>query len=303
MRFIVCLLIAFAAIVMTWAMPVDAADSVRFCTGGKTGNYFGVVGVNVRQQLPSITVVETAGSWDNLDRLARGECDAAVIQSDAYGEYVKANPMAGLDLERTGVLYPEIVHLVANKTLKIKTFGDLPPTTTTLVDAKGSGSAITFDAIAAAYGWNKPETTRPTLPIGGARAVAKLLDGSDAGAMIFVAGLRSAKMTDLDIQAGQQTGGSNLTLLSIDADKLVGIKDPKGKPVYTKVVLEPGTYKHLQPSGMIFGKTDLTTVAVDAIVVTRVQFIDGQSDAYDEFVKAVLKASPAIRNAVKPKAD
>jgi TRAP-type uncharacterized transport system substrate-binding protein len=40
----------------------------------------------------NVAIVTTQGSLDNLARLEKGECDAAIVQNDAYGVYRKQTP-------------------------------------------------------------------------------------------------------------------------------------------------------------------------------------------------------------------
>src|SRR4051812_23829970 len=67
--------------------------TVKLCTGKTTGNYY-KAGTLVKQQLSSVEIIATNGSMDNLQRLARGECDAAIAQSDAVFVYENQHPDA-----------------------------------------------------------------------------------------------------------------------------------------------------------------------------------------------------------------
>ena len=103
-------LLATAALL--FSMQVSAAEpSLTLCTGGAKGNYF-FSGMQIREQAKgalNVEVINTKGTWDNLQKMARGECDAAIIQGDGWSVWNARNKSASLDLERVDVLYKEYV--------------------------------------------------------------------------------------------------------------------------------------------------------------------------------------------------
>ena len=69
--------------------PVEAAETVRLCTGSP-GKTYVKVGQKLADLAPQLTagalkieIVPTGGSLDNLNRALAGECDAFITQGDA----------------------------------------------------------------------------------------------------------------------------------------------------------------------------------------------------------------------------
>ena len=59
---------------------------LNLCTAGPEGNYFATgrdIATHASSRYLKVTVVETSGSMDNMQRLASQECGAAIVQSDA----------------------------------------------------------------------------------------------------------------------------------------------------------------------------------------------------------------------------
>jgi TRAP-type uncharacterized transport system substrate-binding protein len=84
------------------AAPTEAADAgaglppLRICTG-KTGNNYHRVGEAIASKLKGqvrVEVIETAGSWENLEAIHadRRRCDAIIAQDDAYALYEFEHP-------------------------------------------------------------------------------------------------------------------------------------------------------------------------------------------------------------------
>ena len=108
------------------AMPAKAESIV---TGGKTGTYF-AIGTNLRDFVaPSLEVLDSKGSWANVEDLSRTKgVTLAIVQSDVYAAFVQmrdspAGPQAtrreyGQLLANLRVfmpLYPEEIHFLVRK--------------------------------------------------------------------------------------------------------------------------------------------------------------------------------------------
>ena len=125
---------------------------LRLCTGSRQGNYF-TWGQRVRSlsvAFVDVDVIETAGSVDNLDRLARGECDAASVQRDAHASYGEDHPGSATQFVRIDPpVAIEGVHLICSRQSKVLSITDLDPKQhIVLVGSYGSGSATTWQEFA-----------------------------------------------------------------------------------------------------------------------------------------------------------
>ncbi|TFH42545.1 MAG: hypothetical protein E4H01_13345, partial [Lysobacterales bacterium] len=108
------------------ALAVEAP--VTLCTAGPEGNYYAAgreMAAHANPRYLKITVVETAGSTDNMQRMARRECGAAIVQSDAFLVYQARNPNRPVEITRNRFLYAEFAHLVCRRDAHIASTNDL----------------------------------------------------------------------------------------------------------------------------------------------------------------------------------
>lgn len=260
-----------------------AIPDLRICTGLDTGRYFQTareLGAQLKNQINVIPVV-TNGSVDNLTMLSTGQCDAALIQSDAYGFHQQRYPTAQLDFKRVATLYPEYVHMVCNKSVEIEAVGDVRKNEniTVLTGPNGSGTQVTWET------WTKQDESYAkvkTKPIGGIEALAMIMDGSEAQCALFVAGLKSATMMEYDGFADGTVG-----LVKVDDGWFDDVKDPKGQGVYNMSEIPANTYPNLQTSGW-FGGDKTPTITLDAVLVANTAWTEANPKAYAELIKKSL---------------
>jgi TRAP-type uncharacterized transport system substrate-binding protein len=265
---------------------------IKLCTGPEGGNY-DFAGIQIKRQGQGVVNVRlpsngTKGSLDNLELLASGACDAAIVQSDAYGVYMKQHQGASLNLERGRVLYPEYAHLICNKEAGLSKITGLKKGMTVLTGPNGGGAGVTWDSFKLADPKRYGEIA--TLPIGGKRGLGLVDEGKDATCLLYVAGLNATSMQEADDFA-EKSG--HLTLVPTNDSDLPGVKDPKGRPVYETAEIPAGTYPHAFQTRHLTGSS-VGAVSVQAIVVGNVPFIEANEKTYDGFLTAVNKAMPAI---------
>jgi len=288
-------LLAAAAVLMATATAPALASAgqptVRVCTGKTDGNYH-FAGIQFAQQargVLNVVLVPTEGSLDNLAKLDKGECDTAIVQSDAYTVYAKQNPQSALTIERGRALYQEYLHLICNTNAGISKITQLTNRHTVLVGPNGGGSAVTWASFVLA---DKKRYERiPTRPVGGVRALNMVQEGSDASCMLFVAGLRAPSLMEANAVAATSNG--RLALIAADDSDMPSVKDPRGRSMYTKVTIPGGTYKNLQ-SGFFSSSVD--TIAVEALIVANTSFVEQNEGAYNALLRAVNNSIPAINN-------
>ncbi|EIJ42576.1 TRAP transporter solute receptor, TAXI family [Beggiatoa alba B18LD] len=282
-------LLVVTELISTSAIAVE--PSLSLCTGSKTGTYF-PVGEMIATQAKgvlTVNVVETKGSADNLKKLKDKTCQAAIVQADAYFAEEDTQVRSALKLEQTATLYDEYVHLICNRESGVSGVGDLedyPDKYTLLVGVKGSGSALTWRS----FGLLDEDYSKvPTLPIGEGRALAQLVEGREAQCLLYIGGLNSDTMKSFNAQ------GDKLKLVPVDDGDFDNKTDQLGKRIYHFTKIPSGTYDKLQ-SG--FFSSSVTTLAVQAVVVTDKTWIEANSDAYNDFVTAVFDATPHIKRLV-----
>ena len=268
----------------------------KLCTGGEAGNYF-KAGHLFKSKLTGtkLEVVPTQGSLDNLDRMVKGECDGAFVQSDALLVYSSRNAQALSAIERAGVLYQEHAHLVCNRSAEIGRVTDLTKKHTVAVGPEGSGARTTWDAFVLADKKRYQPVNIDTRS--GVRALSAVADGSQVQCLLWVGALGSSYLRN-DAQ-GQ---GDRLVLVGTDDWDMGKVaRDGRGKEVYGYSEIPSGTYPRIQPGGTLYGTKAVKTITVDALFVTSVRWIEQNERAYDGVLRGFAAAKPSIADLVTPK--
>lgn len=215
MRFSSTLLIGLLALAAGGAVYAEQAP-VNLCTGSPEGNYHATgrdIAAGASRKYVSVSVIETSGSMDNMQRLARRECGAAIVQSDAYLVYQRRHKDRPVEITRNRFLYAEFAHLVCRRDAGVSSTADLltnPAKHRILVGPEESGSALTWHAFTFL---DRRFARMPTENVGGSSALDRVL-GGQAQCMFFVAGLGSKLGRDVD------TRGKDLRLVPITEDVL-----------------------------------------------------------------------------------
>ncbi|WP_267422698.1 TAXI family TRAP transporter solute-binding subunit [Methylobacterium sp. GC_Met_2] len=289
-------LLALAACLLSGTAALAAEPpAFRLCTGSESGNYFRA-GHILKSKAGGlkIEVVPTQGSLDNLDKLSSGQCDGAFVQSDALLVYSSKNAAALSTIERAGVLYQEQVHLLCNRAAGIARITDLGKATTVAVGPDGSGGRTTWDAFALAdkkrFGPVNVDTRS------GVRALSAVADGSQVQCALWVGALNASF-----IKNDAQAQGDRVVLVRSDDREMVGsAKDARGQPVYGYGEIPAGTYPRIQPGGLVFGTKALDTIAVDALFVTALPWVNANERPYDQLLRAFTAAKPQIQAIAQP---
>lgn len=279
------------------ATAAHAAEppAFRLCTGSEAGNYFRAGHIlKSKSSNPRVEIIPTQGSLDNLDRIAGGQCDGAFVQADALLVYSSKNAAALSTIERAGVLYQEQVHLLCNRSAGISSITDLGKANTVAVGPDGSGGRTTWDAFALAdkkrFGPVNVDTRM------GVRALSAVADGSQVQCALWV-GAMNASFIKNDAQAQ----GDRIVLASSDDKAMVSAaKDARGQPVYSYGEIPAGTYPRIQPSGRVYGTKALDTIAVDALFVTSIPWVNANERSYDSLLRAFSAAKPQIQAIAQP---
>lgn len=266
----------------------------RLCTGGEAGNYF-KAGHILKKVVTSVKldVISTQGSLDNLDRITKGECDAAFVQSDALLVFSSRNAQAISSIERAGVLYQEHAHLLCNRQAGIDRIVDLKSKHTVAVGPDGSGARTTWEAFVLA---DKKLYSPVNIDArSGVRALSAVADGSQVQCMLWVGALGSSYLKN----DAQQHGDRIVLVGTDDRDMVKTAKDNRGKAVYEYGEIPSRTYPRIQPSGMFGGKA-IDTIKLDALFVTNVNWINANERTYDAVLRGFATSKPAFDEIIAP---
>jgi TRAP transporter TAXI family solute receptor len=155
----------------------------RIGTGGTGGTYYpvgGLIGNAISNDKINASAVATNGSVANVNGIVGGSMESGFAQADvstwAYtGTGIYEGKAKVEELRAIANLYPESVHVVIKKGLKVGSIAELKGKRVSL-DEPGSGTLVNAKAILAAYGIAerdiKPEYLKPQ------QAAEKLKDGS-----------------------------------------------------------------------------------------------------------------------------
>jgi TRAP transporter TAXI family solute receptor len=275
------------------ASTVQAAD-LTLCTARADGNYYAageIIRSRIDAELLNVSLRETAGSVDNLGRLARGECDAAIVQLDAYLVYQEANRWKRLELARPNYLYEEFVHLVCRRDADLESIEDLAVEDgkhEVLIGEPESGSAATWRYFTIL---NSGYAKTPARPVGGAHALAELQKPGGASCMVYVSGLRS-KFSESVANAGD-----TLVLVPVDDPDLDEARFA-GDRIYRFRKIPADTYRAL---GANARKRDLETLTVGATLFVTQSWAEDNYDANAYLAEVILKAKSEILERVAPR--
>lgn len=282
-----------APLALCAALPAHAVD-LTLCTASADGNYYAageIIRSRANAERLDLALRETAGSVDNLERLADGTCDAAIVQLDAYLVYQEANRSNRLELARPNYLYEEFVHLVCRRDAGIDTIEDLAGGSAmheVLIGEPDSGSAATwryFTLLDPDYASTASRT------VGGRAALMELEKPGGASCMVFVSGLRSEFSEAVD------RAGDTLELVPVDDPDLDEARFA-GERIYRFREIPGGTYRGLQPGG---GGHALETLTVGATLFVTRRWASAHEDANQYLVELVLGARPLILERVAPR--
>ena len=267
-------------------VAIAAEAPLTLCTAGPEGNYFATgrdMAARANPTYLKITVAQTSGSMDNMQRLARRECGAAIVQSDAYLVYQSKHRDRPVEVSRNRFLYAEFAHLICRRDAKVASTADLldnPGRHKMLVGASESGSALTWHAFTIL---DKRFGQLAAKHIGGEDALNRVLDGS-AQCLFFVAGLGS----ELAKQADQR--GKDLRLVPITEDVLKNAEFGK-VTLYETRHIPKGIYKNLETG---LPDSGIATLSVGATLVIERHWSVKYPNGPSALLGAVSGAMPGI---------
>jgi TRAP-type uncharacterized transport system substrate-binding protein len=127
----------------------DNKPVLRLCTAQAGNNYYNV-GQRIAKALTDaidVKVVETKGSWENLETMSssRPRCDAILAQDDAVALHRFQNEESKLAMDRITSLFEEKTHLLCNRKVTANKLSEIKPGSVSIfTNEYGSGSYITW---------------------------------------------------------------------------------------------------------------------------------------------------------------
>ena len=254
MKKIIALLLALTMVFALCACG-KSATKLTYATGGTSGTYYGFSGVianvlneKLKDKL-NINVESTGASKANIQLLATGDADIAIVQNDVmYYAYTATDLFAGSDpitsFSAVCSCYPEYVQILAKK--DITSVEQLRGMKVSVGDA-GSGTEFNAKQILAAYGISFDDIVKSNQSFADS---ADALKNGTIDAAFVVAGYPTTAVTEL-------ATNFDFNLLPIDDAHAADLQADYG--FYYYGVIPGGTYKPVAD--------DVPAVAVMATIV------------------------------------
>jgi hypothetical protein len=266
---------ALCALVLA-LLACGQALALTIATGSREGTYFKIAqdikNVAEKEGVP-VEIIETNGSFDNINLLGAGKVDLAIMQLDVL-QFV-----AGIMRKETGVnvleeakvvlnLYLEEIHVIA-KNPDIKSLQQLQGKRVAVGPEK-SGSALTAEVLLAGFGLTVDYVFSPP-----DEAVKKLQAG-EIDALIFIGGAPVPAFSNLD-------GGFHFVALPVDS----GLEQ-----IYPKKKIEKSVYSWADA---------VDTHAVPSVIMTRNRAETDYASMLQKFVLLVLLNKEYLDSTGHPK--
>ncbi|MGK7946579.1 MAG: TAXI family TRAP transporter solute-binding subunit [Microcystaceae cyanobacterium] len=229
-----------------WYQDRNKINTLTLATASPTGEYYAfgkALAKVVEEHNPKIriNVIPSEGSQQNEEWLREKKVELAIVQSDTH-----LSP----SIDTVSFLFPEVFHLIVNRSSGIEQFTDLKGKKMALMP-EGSGSYGLFWLLADHYGLKKSDLT--AMPLYSKQATEKLLTG-EADGFFQVIALGNEKIHDL---------------LENEQLKLIPIEQGAALQLFL-----PALEENLIPMGTYNGATpipsqDLSTVGVRSVLITH----------------------------------
>jgi TRAP transporter TAXI family solute receptor len=236
--------------------------AIRIATGSKGGTYLPLgtaIADVLNERLPGVraSVLETAGSLDNIRRLEAREVEAALVQNDTPG---------GSGVRSIAPLYEEVLHIIVPREGPIQGIEDLRGKRVSIGPA-GSGTEGIARIVFAHFGLSDVDERHLALS-----AAAAAFERSEIDAIFALTGLRAPAIAGLLARTGArllslgdpERLGSPIEALRIDA------------PYLLSAVIPQATYGRTPPA-------PVGTLGVQALFVVR-------EDLPENLVHAITQA-------------
>lgn len=286
------LLAASAAILALGSAAYAAPVEINLCTGSEGGPYAeaGKMIAGFAKGDPNIkinVVVDTGGTWGNIQRTVLGEgCDAMIGQPDGAAVLKRQNPGAARALKPIADLHREYLHALCSKESGVDDIGDLES------DPKGNGYSIALGDTGSGSWliWQNfvaEDSDYGEVPVKNESGVIALaaVASNETTCMLQPAALGNSLVRQADEQFGD-----GLVLAGVNDRDFDNALDPQGKALYAYSKIPSGTYgKSLQ--GWWSGKSTITWLA--KVYVNSDRFTDQK--ALGSFITAVARAKSGIQ--------
>ncbi len=257
------------------------ADEFIFSTGGPQGTYYGFTTAVAQKLTDSIdgmkfTAVTSGGSKANIEAIADGEAQFAIVQNDvminAYNGLSNFTGNQIRDFSVIGAVYPEVCQIIARADAGITSVADLRGKRVS-IGAQGSGVVTNATQILETYDISLDDITVQNLDSG---ASADALQNGNLDAFFFTGGVPTPAMVQL-------ATSTDIVFVSLDDTAIASLKAES--PFYVEVALTNSTYDFI-PAG--------TTAKAVAVTATYIVGNDVDKDVAYQVTKTLWEKQAEI---------
>ncbi|GAA2487337.1 TAXI family TRAP transporter solute-binding subunit [Streptomyces gobitricini] len=277
-------------LLLWWLVPTGQSSpsgKVTFSTGVPTGVYqrYGelleeALGRNVPDV--AITLQDSEGSRQNLERLASGEAHFTIATADAVATYIRDSRPGAYDLRGCARLYDDYVQLVVPSGSKVRSVRDLRGMRVG-VGQDGSGVRLVANRLLQAAEID-PETGIEPVPAG-IDTMPSLLERGRLDAFFWSGGLPTSAVQKLSERFP-------IRLVPLDGDLINGVHEGGGSGRYYRSAVVPADAYALAQEGR-----PVETVAVANLLVTTDRTDPALTEA---FTRTVIQSRDRIGREVHP---
>ncbi len=276
---------------MTLGASASASDKALVGTGGPTGVYY-AAGQVICELLEASNVPcdapESRGSVANLQALAAGQINLAMVQSDWQFHAFRGSKRWPHDkmpnLRAIFSVYAEPIQIVVNRQSGINRWRDLRGKRINIGNI-GSGQRATTDLLFQQNRW-KYDAFAEVHELPSGEQVDAFCDGK-FDAFMFTVGVPNAAMR-------RAVADCNGKMIAPDAATVRKLATA-ARPYYARATIPAGTYDAAQPKVATFGVMATlvaSTDTPDAIVEAVVQSVFGDIDYFRQRHPAFAQATP-----------
>jgi TRAP-type uncharacterized transport system substrate-binding protein len=288
-------IILIAGALLAGSIGSAMAGELRLCSGVDGRNYDYTAEKLAQQMRGEVDVINinTAGSWENLVKLDKGECDAIIVQSDNLYTYTKeVRPLSYFDVSH---LYTEYSVLLCNRDSAVKQFSDLTAGSKVYSGAKGSGSNVSIRGLIKADAEFGSDAYKDIgLPNELDDKVALVKTKAKAADCLFNVGSKGNEF--LSVHAEKLS--KNLVIVPIvDKDfNDVTLTDANGveMSVWEPREMPSDTYGDIMPGG-IFGNDSVDTISVTAMLIVSDKYVSSNPTEFSALGLGVDEAIDLVR--------
>lgn len=233
----------------------DKKPLLRLCTAQAGNNYY-IAGQRIAKALTEaidVKVVETKGSWENLETMSasRPRCDAILAQDDAVALHRFQNEESKLAMDRMTTLFEEKAHLLCNRKVSANKLSEIKPGSVSIfTNEYGSGSYITWRVMSKL---NPRYRAHNATEKGLDEALLSLLDNQQPACLFYV-----SRQGGKTLNRANQNFGDRLKLIELSDGRLEQRVDRLKRELYRPSKIDKSSYPNLLDDS-------IDTVSVNAV--------------------------------------